>query len=42
MVQGWHRPRLERLRDIEWAERCELPIPERIVGAPPRFAVVAD
>ncbi len=39
---GWRRPRLERLRDIEWAERCELPIPERIVGVPPRFAVVAD
>jgi hypothetical protein len=39
---GWRRPRLERLRDIEWAERCELPIPERIVGSPPRFAVVAD
>lgn len=40
--QGWRRPRLERLRDIEWAERCELPIPERIVGEPPRFAVLAD
>jgi SAM-dependent methyltransferase len=40
--QGWRRPRLERLRDIEWAERCELPLPERIVGVPPRFAVLAD
>jgi SAM-dependent methyltransferase len=40
--QGWRRPRLGRLRDIEWAERCELPIPERIIGVPPRFAVVAD
>jgi SAM-dependent methyltransferase len=40
--QGWRSPRLERLRDIEWSERCELPIPERIVGAPPRFVVVAD
>jgi SAM-dependent methyltransferase len=41
-ARGWRRPRLERLRDIEWAERCELPVPERIVGVPPRFTVVAD
>jgi SAM-dependent methyltransferase len=41
-AQGWRRPRLERLRDVEWAERYELPVPERIVGVPPRFAVVAD
>jgi len=40
--QGWRNPRLERLRDVEWAELCELPLPERIVGVPPRFVVVAD
>lgn len=38
---GWPRPRLVRLRDVEWAERQALPYPERLVGVAPRFAVVA-
>lgn len=38
---GWPTPRLVRLRDVEWAERQALRLPERIVGLPPRFAVVA-
>lgn len=39
---GWSRPRLERLRDIEWATALELrPVP-RILGVPPRFLIVAD
>ena len=38
---GWPTPRLVRLRDVEWAERRALALPERIVGLPPRFAVVA-
>jgi hypothetical protein len=38
---GWATPRLRRLADVEWAERCELPLPERLLGVPPRFAVVA-
>ncbi len=38
---GWTAPRLVRLRDVEWAERRALPLPERLVGLPPRFAVVA-
>jgi SAM-dependent methyltransferase len=39
---GWHRPRLERLRDVEWAERCTLSPLERLLGVQPRFSVVAD
>ncbi|HUC35854.1 MAG TPA: class I SAM-dependent methyltransferase [Acidimicrobiales bacterium] len=39
---GWRRARLERLRDVEWAERQALPALERLVGVSPRFAVVAD
>lgn len=38
---GWATPRLHRLADVEWAERCELPLPERMLGVPPRFVVVA-
>lgn len=38
---GWSTPRLERLGDVEWAERLDLPFPERLVGPTPRFAVVA-
>lgn len=38
---GWSAPRLHRLSDVEWAERTELGLPERLVGVPPRFAVVA-
>jgi hypothetical protein len=40
--EGWRCPRLERLRDVEWAERCELPIVERVIGVSPRFAVISD
>jgi len=38
---GWTVPRVERLRDIEWAERRELPAVDRLIGVTPRFAVVA-
>lgn len=38
---GWPAPRLVRLRDVEWAERQAMALPERILGPPPRFAVVA-
>jgi len=38
---GWRTPRLERLRDIEWATAVVLPLPERLLGVPPRFAVLA-
>lgn len=38
---GWTTPRLHRLADVEWAERTELGLPERLTGVPPRFAVVA-
>jgi SAM-dependent methyltransferase len=38
---GWSTPRLQRLRDVEWAERAELALPERLVGVTPRFMVVA-
>lgn len=38
---GWPSPRLVRLRDVEWAERRSAALPERVVGVPPRFAVVA-
>jgi hypothetical protein len=41
-VAGWRVPRLERLRDIEWAERFHLPLPERLLGVSPRFVVVAE
>jgi SAM-dependent methyltransferase len=40
-AEGWRSPRLERLRDVEWAERCELPIVERVIGVSPRFVVIA-
>jgi SAM-dependent methyltransferase len=38
---GWATPRLRRLADVEWAERCELPLLERLVGVAPRFVVQA-
>jgi len=38
---GWPNPRLERLRDIEWAERRELAWAERMIGVTPRLAVTA-
>lgn|SRR5487761_509982 len=36
---GWQVPTLRRLADVEWAERTELPLPERLLGVPPRFVV---
>lgn len=39
---GWTTPRLRRLADVEWAERCELPLPERLVGVTPRFVITAS
>jgi SAM-dependent methyltransferase len=38
---GWPRPGLERLRDVEWATLLTLPLPERLLGAAPRFVVTA-
>ena len=38
---GWSGLRIERLRDIEWAERQGLPMPERLLGVTPRVAIVA-
>ena len=38
---GWPRPQLERLGDVEWAARVSLPMPERLLGVPPRFVVTA-
>jgi len=39
---GWTAPRLVRLRDVEWAATLALPLPERLLGVPARFAIVAD
>jgi hypothetical protein len=39
---GWVNPRLERLRDVEWAERQGFPPLERLIGVAPRLAVTAD
>lgn len=41
MRAGWDAPRLERLRDVEWAERLSVSQVERLLGVPPRYAVVA-
>jgi SAM-dependent methyltransferase len=38
---GWPHPRLERLHDVEWAAAVSLPMPERLLGVPPRFVVTA-
>ena len=38
---AWRSPRLVRLRDVEWAATAELPLPERLIGVAPRFAVLA-
>lgn len=39
---GWGAPRVERLLDLDWAARRAAPtLLDRLVGAPPRFAVVA-
>jgi SAM-dependent methyltransferase len=39
---GWRAPRLERLRDVEWAMTLALSPLERLLGVSPRFAIVAD
>jgi SAM-dependent methyltransferase len=39
---GWRDPRLVRLRDVEWAATVRLPLPERLLGASPRFLVTAS
>jgi SAM-dependent methyltransferase len=38
---GWGPARLERLRDIEWAQLLQMPPSTRLLGVTPRFAVVA-
>jgi SAM-dependent methyltransferase len=38
---GWGPARLERLRDIEWAQLLTLPASDRLLGVTPRYAVVA-
>jgi len=38
---GWRSPRLHRLRDVDWAVTLEQRLPERLLGVPPRFALVA-
>lgn len=38
---GWRDPQLVRLRDVEWAATVRLPLPERFLGASPRFLVTA-
>ena len=38
---GWRAPRLERLRDVEWAELLSVSRVERLLGVPARYAVVA-
>lgn len=42
LAAGWRRPRLERLADVEWAERRSFPLPERLVGVAPRLVVRAE
>jgi SAM-dependent methyltransferase len=39
---GWRQPRLERLRDVEWAEALTLGPVERLLGVPARFLVTAE
>jgi SAM-dependent methyltransferase len=38
---GWPDPWFERLRDVEWAATVSLPLPERLLGVPPRFVITA-
>jgi len=38
---GWGPARLERLRDVEWAQLLQLPASARLLGVTPRFAVLA-
>jgi SAM-dependent methyltransferase len=39
---GWGAPRLRQLTDVDWAARRSMPWPERLLGAVPHFAVLAD
>jgi hypothetical protein len=39
---GWRRTKILRLADVEWAERMGLPMPERLLGVAPRFALTAS
>lgn len=39
---GWKRPRLERLRDVEWATSLRQPPLVRLLGVTPEFAVTAE
>lgn len=38
---GWPAPRLERLRDVDWATTLGMALPERLLGVRPRFVVTA-
>jgi SAM-dependent methyltransferase len=38
---GWAPARLERLRDVEWAQLLGRPITERLLGVSPRYAISA-
>jgi SAM-dependent methyltransferase len=38
---GWGPARLERLRDVEWAQLLALPAPARLLGVAPRLAISA-
>jgi SAM-dependent methyltransferase len=38
---GWPAPQLRRLRDVEWASTLGVGIGQRLLGVPPRFAIVA-
>jgi SAM-dependent methyltransferase len=42
LAAGWRNPRLERLNDVEWAERRALAPLDRLAGVSPRFAIAAD
>jgi SAM-dependent methyltransferase len=42
VAAGWHRPRMVRLADVEWAERMALPMPDRLLGVAPRFVLAAN
>ncbi len=38
---GWTPARLERLRDVEWAQLVGRPIADRLLGVTPRYAISA-
>lgn len=38
---GFRAPRLERLRDVEWARTLALPVAERTLGVAPNYVVAA-